>query len=117
MSARGGKSFVNTTSVQAGTARTKDHCAALSPVTFGGDSEALRTAHMSSATSSASAQVEKTTPTRRSSACAVVNSNGRRSSPAVTASGARGWVKTKNRDYWRYEMERAWFSDAFCGTR
>src|ERR671937_624880 len=69
MSARGGKSFVNTTSVQAGTARTKDHCAALIPVTFGGDSEALRTAHMSSATSSASAQEEKTTPTRRSSAC------------------------------------------------
>ena len=21
-------------------------------------------------------------------------------------SGGRGWVKTKNRDYWRYEMER-----------
>jgi hypothetical protein len=21
-------------------------------------------------------------------------------------SGDRGWVKTKNRDYWRYEMER-----------
>ena len=21
-------------------------------------------------------------------------------------SGERGWVKTKNRDYWRYEMER-----------
>jgi hypothetical protein len=21
-------------------------------------------------------------------------------------SGERGWVKTKNRDYWRYELER-----------
>jgi bifunctional non-homologous end joining protein LigD len=21
-------------------------------------------------------------------------------------SGERGWIKTKNRDYWRYEMER-----------
>jgi hypothetical protein len=22
------------------------------------------------------------------------------------AAGERGWVKTKNRDYWRWEMER-----------
>jgi hypothetical protein len=24
----------------------------------------------------------------------------------ATYPGGRGWVKTKNRDYWRYEMER-----------
>jgi hypothetical protein len=22
------------------------------------------------------------------------------------AAGERGWIKTKNREYWRYEMER-----------
>jgi hypothetical protein len=25
---------------------------------------------------------------------------------ALQGQGGRGWVKTKNRSYWRYEMER-----------
>jgi hypothetical protein len=29
-----------------------------------------------------------------------------RRKPPADRSGGRGWIKTKNRDYWRWEMER-----------
>jgi ATP-dependent DNA ligase len=48
-----------------------------------------------------------TTARRCGRPCASTNSRAswkRRSSRY--ASGERGWVKTKNRDYWRYELER-----------
>jgi hypothetical protein len=30
----------------------------------------------------------------------------RQQKPVRYRPGYRGWIKTKNRDYWRYEMER-----------
>ena len=31
---------------------------------------------------------------------------GRQAASRPLSAGGRGWIKRKNRDYWRYEMER-----------